>query len=120
MAYFGGCSSPVNQPTAPDFMGSDAMAICSLLDAFPVDAALAFVGCGFAATAGDVGINHLDTPKVGLFPVSVNGPYGLAANSGVSGMTGIRLHRVEPSKSPRLNANPPKTCSHVGVSARLP
>jgi hypothetical protein len=28
-AYFGGCSSPVNQPTAPDFMGSDAMAICS-------------------------------------------------------------------------------------------
>jgi len=29
MAYFGGCSSPVNQPTAPDFMGSDAMAICS-------------------------------------------------------------------------------------------
>jgi hypothetical protein len=29
MAYFGGCSSPVNQPTAPDFIGSDAMAICS-------------------------------------------------------------------------------------------
>jgi hypothetical protein len=48
------------------------MAICSLLNAFPVDAALAFVGCGFAATAGDVGINHLDTPKVGLFPVSVS------------------------------------------------
>jgi hypothetical protein len=29
MAYFGGCSSPVNQPTAPDFIGSDAIAICS-------------------------------------------------------------------------------------------
>jgi hypothetical protein len=29
MAHFGGCSSPVNQPTALDFMGSDAMAICS-------------------------------------------------------------------------------------------
>jgi hypothetical protein len=27
--YLGGWSSPVNQPTAPDFIGSDAMAICS-------------------------------------------------------------------------------------------
>jgi hypothetical protein len=67
MAYFGGCSSPVNQPTAPDFMGSDAMAICSLLDAFPVDAALAFVGCGFAATAGDAGIIWIH-PRWGYFP----------------------------------------------------
>jgi hypothetical protein len=83
MAYFGGCSSPVNQPTAPDFIGSDAMAICSLLDAFPVDAALAFVGCGFAATAGDAGINHLDAPKAGLFPASRSaGPYALAAITG--------------------------------------
>src|SRR5450631_4884203 len=31
-------------------------------------------------------------------------------------MTGISLHRAEPSKSPRLNANPPKTYSHWGVS----
>jgi hypothetical protein len=27
--YLGGWSSPVNQPTAPDFIGSDAIAICS-------------------------------------------------------------------------------------------
>jgi TetR/AcrR family transcriptional repressor of nem operon len=27
--YLGGCSSPVNQPTASDSIGSDAIAICS-------------------------------------------------------------------------------------------
>jgi hypothetical protein len=29
MAYVGGCSSPTNQPTASDFIGSDAITICS-------------------------------------------------------------------------------------------
>jgi hypothetical protein len=29
MAYVGGRSSPANQPTAPDFIGSDAMTIFS-------------------------------------------------------------------------------------------
>jgi hypothetical protein len=29
MAYVGGCSSPANQPTASDFMGSNAIMICS-------------------------------------------------------------------------------------------
>jgi hypothetical protein len=27
--YVGGCNSPVNQPTASDFIGSDGIAICS-------------------------------------------------------------------------------------------
>jgi hypothetical protein len=45
-----------------------------LLDAFPVDAALAFVGCGFCRDgAGDAGINRLDAPKVMLSCVSVSG-----------------------------------------------
>jgi hypothetical protein len=29
IAYVGGCSSPANQPTASDFMGSNAITICS-------------------------------------------------------------------------------------------
>jgi hypothetical protein len=29
IAYVGGCSSPANQPTASDFMGSNAIMICS-------------------------------------------------------------------------------------------
>ena len=44
-----------------------------LLDAFPVDAALAFVGCGLCRDgAGDAGINRLDAPKVKLSRVSVS------------------------------------------------
>jgi hypothetical protein len=44
-----------------------------LLDAFPVDAALAFVGCGFCRDgAGDAGINRLDAPKVKLCRVAVS------------------------------------------------
>jgi len=62
-----------------------------LLDAFPVDAALAFVGCGFCRDgAGDAGINRLDAPKVALFPASRSAePYGLAANNAVSDKIGI-------------------------------
>jgi hypothetical protein len=29
ISYVGGCNSPTSQPTSPDFIGSDAIAICS-------------------------------------------------------------------------------------------
>jgi hypothetical protein len=29
MAYVDGCNSPTSQPTSPDFIGFDAIAICS-------------------------------------------------------------------------------------------
>jgi hypothetical protein len=29
MVYVGGCGSPTSQPTSPDFIGSDGIAICS-------------------------------------------------------------------------------------------
>ena len=40
-----------------------------LLDAFPVDAELAFVGCGLCRDgAGDAGINRLDAPQGEAMP----------------------------------------------------
>src|SRR6266478_2006375 len=44
--YFGGCSSPRNQPTASDFIGSsDGTAICSTLIAFGAVEPLEFKSC---------------------------------------------------------------------------
>jgi hypothetical protein len=59
-------------------------------DAFPVDAALAFVGCGFCHDgAGDAGINHLDAPKVKLCRVSVSRTVWTDGECAASCTTGI-------------------------------
>jgi hypothetical protein len=68
-----------------------------LLDAFPVDAALAFVGCGLCRDGtGDAGINRLDAPKVTLCRVSVSRTVS-GSECAASCTTGICQHRSEPS-----------------------
>jgi hypothetical protein len=65
-----------------------------LLDAFPVDAALAFVGCAFCHDgAGDAGINHLDAPKVKLCRVSVSRTVWTGGECAASCTTGISAQR---------------------------
>ena len=95
-----------------------------LLDAFPVDAALAFVGCGLCRDgAGDAGINRLDAPKVKLCRVSVSRTVS-GGECAASCTTGICPHRLEPSKSPRLRSQRERKSleyifSRRSVSARL-
>jgi hypothetical protein len=73
MAYVGGCSSPANQPTARDFIGSNAITICSRC----------LKAARRACTSGSFSLKGISTPIRRTFPgCCARAAYGHAAKKG--------------------------------------